>query len=254
VQRRPARLRDQRRRTIHSRHTARGGGRARGRQAGFSLAEVAIVLVLIGLLVGLLLLGDGVLTQSRIRFIENQFDGLKIAVLTYQDRYGALPGDDARAAGRWPAGARNGNGDGRIGGSYQAVPPPGDPVANLVLDPVTGDGESLNFWWQLRLAGLIVAPPPVVTPVAQPLNFFSGVIGVEWAPLGFPRLAVCTANVPGEVAIGIDSRDDDGDPRRGVVRAAKQNADNQPVAAADATVTAYATGDTDAYILCRRLD
>jgi len=253
---RTARYRDREETSIHPRHTARGGRRrpVRARQAGFTLAEIAIVLVLIGLLVGLLLLGDGVLTTSRIRFMENQFDGLKVAILNYQDRYGALPGDDARAAGRWPAGAKNGNGDGRIGGLYQAPPPAGDPVTNLVIDPATGDGESLNFWWQLRLAGLIVAPPPVVTPVAQPLNFYAGVIGVQWAPLGFPRLAVCTANVPGEVAIGIDNRTDDGDPRRGLVRAAKQSADNQPIAAADATVTAYTTADADAYIVCRRLD
>ncbi len=177
-----------------------------------------------------------------------------MAVLTYEDRYRAVPGDDTRAAGRWPAGARNGNGDGRIGGSYQAAPPAGDPVANLVIDPVTGDGESLNFWWHLRLAELINAPPPVVTPLAQPLNFYAGIIGVQWAPLGFPRLAVCSANLPGEIAIGIDNRLDDGDPQRGLVRAAKQTADNQPIAAATFPVATYVTGDTDVYIVCRRLD
>lgn len=231
--------------------------RARASQAGFTLAEIAIVLVLMGLLLGLLLLGDGILTQSRIRFIANQFEGLKVAVLTYQDRYGALPGDDPRAAGRWPAGARNGTGDGRIGGSYQAVPPGGDPVANLVIDPATGNGESLNFWWQLRLAQLIVAPPPVVTPVAQPLNFYSGIIGVEWAPFGFPRLAACTANLPGEVAIGVENRLDDGDPQRGLVRAAKQqgaNKENQPIADANAGILTFETGGDVMYILCRRLD
>jgi hypothetical protein len=47
---------------------------------------------------------------------------------------------------------------------------------------------------------------------------------------------------------------DDGDPRLGLIRAAKQSADNQPIAAADATITAFTTTDSDAYILCRRLD
>ncbi len=225
-----------------------------GLQRGFTLAEVAIVLVVIGLLIGLILLGDGILAQSRIKFVANQFEGLKVAVLTYQDRYAALPGDDIRAAGRWPAGAKAGTGDGRIGGSYQAPPPGGNPLVTLTIDPVTGDGESLNFWWHLRLAELIIAPPTPITPVAQPLNHYSGVIGVQWAPLGFPRLAVCAANLPGEIAIGVENMLDDGDPRRGLIRAAKQSADNQPIAAADATVTAFTTGDTDAYILCRRLD
>jgi len=77
---------------------------------------------------------------------------------------------------------------------------------------------------------------------------------VQWAPLGFPRLATCAANVPGEIAIGVENMLDDGDPRRGVLRAAKQSADNQPIAAADATITAFTAGTADAYILCRRLD
>jgi ATP-dependent protease HslVU (ClpYQ) peptidase subunit len=47
---------------------------------------------------------------------------------------------------------------------------------------------------------------------------------------------------------------DDGDPRLGLMRAAKQSAANQPIAAADAAITAFTGGTADAYILCRRLD
>jgi hypothetical protein len=101
---------------------------------------------------------------------------------------------------------------------------------------------------------MVTAPPPVITPVAQPLNAFAGVVGVEWGVLGYPRLSACTANLPGEIAIGVESQLDDGNPRRGLVRAAKQNVDNESIATADATVTTYATGDGDMYILCRRLD
>jgi prepilin-type N-terminal cleavage/methylation domain-containing protein len=225
-----------------------------GDEHGFTLAEVAIVLVVIGLLLGLLLLGDGIVTQSRMKALVNHFEGLKVAVLAYDDRYRALPGDDPRAAGRWPAGAVSGTGDGRIGGSYQAPPPPGDPLVSLVIDPATGDGESLNFWWHLRLAGLIIGPPSPITPVAPPLNQYAGVMGAQWAPLGFPRLAACAANLPGEIAIGVENMLDDGDPRLGLMRAAKQSAGNQPIAAADATITAFNGGTADAYILCRRLD
>lgn len=239
--------------TVHGRATRRVG-RA---EHGFTLAEIAVVLALIGLLIGVMLLGDGVLTQSRIKAISNDFEQLRVAVLTYQDRYGALPGDDARAAGRWVNGAgvsraKDGTGDGLISGSYQAPPPAGDPLVSLVVS--AAQGESLNFWWHLRLAEMVVAPPPVVTPVAQPLNFYAGVVGVEWGALGFPRLSVCTANLPGDVAIGVESNLDDGDPRRGLIRAARQNVDNEPIATANAAITTFAAGDSDLYILCRRLD
>jgi hypothetical protein len=79
-------------------------------------------------------------------------------------------------------------------------------------------------------------------------------MGAQWAPLGFPRLAVCAANLPGEIAIGVENMLDDGDPRLGLMRAAKQSAANQPIAAADAAITAFTGGTADAYILCRRLD
>jgi len=223
-----------------------------GAQHGFTLAELATVLFLISLLAGGVVLGNGILTQSRIKYLAGEFEGMKIAVLTYYDRYAALPGDDPRAETRWVGRSRNGNGDGRLSGSYQASPPMGDPLTTLTVS--AADGESLNFWWHLRLAELIIAPPSPVTPVAQPLNHFAGVIGVEWAPLGLPRLAICSGNLPGEIAIGIENVLDDGDPRRGLIRAAKQTTDNQPIAAADATVTAYAADDSTAYILCRRLD
>jgi prepilin-type N-terminal cleavage/methylation domain-containing protein len=226
--------------------------RSAGAQRGFSLAELATVLMLISFLAGGVLLGNGIITQSRIKYIAGEFEGMKIAVLTYYDRYAAVPGDDPRAEGRWVGRSKNGNGDGRVSGSYQASPPTGDPLTTLTVG--AADGESLNFWWHLRLAELIIAPPSPVTPVAQPLNHFAGVIGVEWAPLGFPRLAICSGNLPGEIALSVENILDDGDPRRGLIRAAKQSADNQPIGAADATVTAYATADSAAYILCRRLD
>lgn len=225
---------------------------ARRSQTGFTIAELAVVTVLIGLLVSLIVMGDGVLTQARIKSLANEFEQLKVAVLTYQDRYGALPGDDTRAASRWVPGAKNGTGDGRISGSYQDPPPLGNPLTALNVDAISG--ESLNFWWHLRLAQLVVAPPPVITPIAQPLNYYSGVLGVEWSPFGFPRLAVCTANLPADIAIGIESQLDDGNARRGLVRAARQNVDNEPISSANASVTLYDASGSDMYIVCRRLD
>jgi hypothetical protein len=210
--------------------------------------------ILFGLLTALVVVGEGVVAQSRVKSAVSDIEALKIAVLTYYDRYQALPGDDNRAAGRWIAGAKDGTGDGRVGGSYQD--PPVNPATSLTITTPAGDGESLNFWWHLRLAQLITAPPPQISMVAQPVNYYGGVFGVQWAPLGFPRLATCMANLPANIAIGVESQLDDGFPNRGLVRAARQNPGvaNESLASANAAIAAYEdTGDT-MYILCRRLD
>src|SRR4030095_655917 len=205
------------------------------RQRGFSLPEVAIVLALIALFVGSVLLGNGLVAQARAKAQAKDFVTLGLAVSQYLDRYRALPGDDPQAELRWPGRARNGTGDRRVSGAYAAAPPAGHPLATLTVDGTSG--ESLNFWWHLRLADLISVPPATVTPAAQPLNHFYGVVGVEWGALGFPGLAVCAANLPGDVAIAVELQLDDGDPRQGSIFAARQTSDNQSLAAADATVT-----------------
>jgi hypothetical protein len=220
-------------------------------QAGFTLAEFAIVTVLMGLLLGGVVAGRSVVTQARIKLVVNQLSGLHAAHLHYIDRYAAMPGDDPRAAVRWPAGAKDGTGDGRLSGAYRDPPPAGDPVAALIVDGV--QGETLNYWWQLRLAELVPIPPPNVTIVAQPLNPFAGIIGVQQDAMGFPVPAICQANLPAVVAIGVEAQLDELNPTRGVVRGRRQSAPNQPLGDTVA-VTDYTEGDPDEYVLCRRLD
>jgi prepilin-type N-terminal cleavage/methylation domain-containing protein len=71
------------------------------RQSGFTLIEIAIVLVIIGLLLGGILKGQELITQGRIRNVGNDFQSVTAAINLYQDRYRALPGDDAGAKDRW---------------------------------------------------------------------------------------------------------------------------------------------------------
>src|SRR4249919_3005072 len=71
------------------------------RQAGFTLVEIAIVLVIIGLLLGGILKGQEMITQARIKNVINDFNGITAAYASYQDRYRAIPGDDAGAQARW---------------------------------------------------------------------------------------------------------------------------------------------------------
>lgn len=62
------------------------------RQSGFTLIEIAIVLVIIGLLLGGILKGQELITQARIRNVANDFQSMTAAINLYQDRYRALPG------------------------------------------------------------------------------------------------------------------------------------------------------------------
>src|SRR2546427_7806961 len=70
-------------------------------EAGFTLVEIAIVLVIIGLLLGGILKGQEMITQAKIKNAINDFNGVTVAVTSYQDRYRFLPGDDPNADTRW---------------------------------------------------------------------------------------------------------------------------------------------------------
>lgn len=84
------------------------------KQRGFTLVEIAIVLVIIGLLLGGVLKGQGLIDSAKVKNIIQQSNSLSAAVNAYQDKFHALPGDDAQAKLHVPGAAANGNGDGQI--------------------------------------------------------------------------------------------------------------------------------------------
>src|SRR5687767_6913359 len=107
-------------------------------QKGFTLVEIAIVLVIIGLLLGGILKGQEMITQAKIKNTMADFTGISAAYHGYQDRYRAIPGDDT-GAGRW-SGATPGNGNGLVLGKYNSG---------------TATDESRLFWDHLRRAGFV---------------------------------------------------------------------------------------------------
>src|SRR5689334_1845500 len=67
----------------------------RQRQSGFTLVEIAIVLVIMGLLVGGIMKGQELIVGARVKRLANDFRLVPTYLCGYQDKFKALPGDDA---------------------------------------------------------------------------------------------------------------------------------------------------------------
>ena len=212
------------------------------KQTGFTLVEIAIVLVIVGLLLGGILKGQEMIIQAKVKNSITDFSGVSAAFYGYQDRYRAIPGDDAGAAGRW---------------TITQSTSTGQTLGNRILEgtygSTTATDESRLWWDHLRRSGFITG-----TGTAQPINSFSGTIGVQTgdgttgtvAALGFTNLIMCSANLPDKVAIALDVQMDDGSPSTGAVRGADGN-----VAIGTSTAfpaSGYLETGTLTYTLCRQ--
>jgi prepilin-type N-terminal cleavage/methylation domain-containing protein len=225
----------------------------KSQQKGFTLVEIAIVLVIIGLLLGGILKGQEMITQAKIKNVVADFSGVSAAYYGYQDRYRAIPGDDQNAATRW-AGTFSGNGNGQVLGTYNNA------GAGCPATVVAGTPESCHWWDHLRRAGFVSG-----SGGANPFNAVTGMVGVQTgngagaatlgtdgtATGGFAGLIICSANLPDKIAIATDTQMDDGVPISGTVRGLLQTAPN-PATGNQATA-AYAETGTNTYLLCRAM-
>ena len=232
-------------------------------QAGFTLIEIAIVLVIIGLLLGGILKGQEMITQARIKNVVNDFNGITAAYFAYQDRYRTVPGDDSQSSVRWanpnpPGGSVNGTGDGIISGRYMTT------IADLVTNPPTAaTGESNNFWWHLRLTGLVSGATSGPSAWSQPVNAVGGMVGVQNGSPGInagaPRLAglvLCSANVPDKIASAVDTQSDDQRSSTGQMFGYPQGAASNPDI--DGATPIYAAADyvesgSNQYVVCKKI-
>lgn len=129
-------------------------------QAGFTLVELAIVLMIIGLLIGGILRGQEILNNARISATIKQVTSYAGAVATFRDTYGTLPGDMSGAIGRIPGcisenSCLNGNGNGVIG-----------TVTVVWIGGQQGNAtENTQFWKHLALTKIISGVDLSVTPI-----------------------------------------------------------------------------------------
>src|SRR6266446_1037171 len=105
----------------------------KNRQQGFTLVEIAIVLVIIGLLLGGILKGQEMITQAKIKNVIADFSGVSAAYHGYQDRYRAIPVDTQMDDGQRLSGT--------VRGQLQAAPNPA-----IVADATAaGAGGAANY-------------------------------------------------------------------------------------------------------------
>jgi prepilin-type N-terminal cleavage/methylation domain-containing protein len=228
------------------------------KQQGFTLVEIAIVLVIIGLLLGGVLKGQELINSAKIKNVINDFTSTTAAVYGYQDRYKALPGDDAGTA-RWPASTGFtatiiGNGDGILNDG--ATPSAASCTFNVAA---AAANECRYFWEDLRQAGFITG----TLNSGAPTNAYGGTLGVQnggdalqtgGAGTGFKGAIICQSNIPDKTATAIDNQLDDGKPHTGSVRALLQTDAVSPAAVSGvAASTTYVETGTNYYTICKAL-
>jgi prepilin-type N-terminal cleavage/methylation domain-containing protein len=222
---------------------------------GFTLVELAIVLVIIGLLIGGVLVGASLINTAEVNAAISQINKYNTAVHTFQEKYGYLPGDipdpDATRFGFRARGAfmGEGDGDGAIFGIWED-----SSTAHCGI--CEQGGETVMFWVDLSTAKLINGTFNTATPDNPPFSTtaigsylpasslgrgnyvyaWSGGYNYGTAPnyINYYSISIVSQlgdttavdSVPGmtvATAYAIDTKMDDGAPQSGIVTAQYAN-------------------------------
>jgi len=180
------------------------------KQSGFTLVEIAIVLVIIGLLLGGVLKGQELINSAKVKNFAQDFRQVPLFIYGYQDKYKRLPGDDNGAVARFGATTADGDGNGAIGGNYNST---------------TLTDESARFWQHVRLAGLAAGSTDFSSAAnaSLPTNADGGRIGIQsTTPItGMSgSYYVCSDGIQGKFAKQLDVTMDDGNTATGSMRVA----------------------------------
>ena len=208
------------------------------KQSGFTLIELAIVLVIIGLLLGGVLKGQELINSAKAKSIASDLKNVQIFIYGYQDKFRAIPGDDPSASTH-------------VNGATNATSPAGtlnNAQINGLWNSSTATDESYLFWQHVRLAGFATGSTVVGGDDYLPRNADGGRLGVQ-SINGFNTITgmtglyvVCSENIAGRLAKQIDSNLDDGATNTGSVRAI--------IAGTPAAVASVDIVDGNPYTIC----
>ena len=174
------------------------------RQSGFTLVEIAIVLVIIGLLLVGVLQGQEMIENTKVKTLVSDMKSIQAAYNGYIDRYKALPGDESAAVMTARGWAGTGGAVAVANGLLVAVPG----AATFALAAAS---EHEGFWRALRASGLLTGDPTAVAAAAHPKHSMGGVMGIASNPgvavptvLGLPGVFVCANGLTTKQAAAID--------------------------------------------------
>ena len=204
-------------------------------QSGFTLVEVAIVLVIIGLLLGGVLKGQELINSAKVKNFVNDFRTVSALVYAYQDRFKSFPGDQNQTQLDNAFGANLANActpaadgkcrqnNGRVEGAWDAGGTDGKGAATE---------ESVVLWQHVRLANLATGPTGLDSTDYRPRNTDGGFIGIESnGGVTAPYIKdmrgsffVCSAGILGRHVKQIDTTMDDGNTAGGSVQAVTNGA------------------------------
>ncbi len=165
-------------------------------QKGFTLVEIAIVLVIIGLLIGGVLKGQAMIQNAKVKRVVKSADELRAAIYTFYDKYGKFPGDED--LGSSPSNDTNdGNGNGAIQGN-----------------------ERFWLFQDLILTDIINGSYQGNVDDSFPNHAFGGKYFVEWQNrYGVNSNFIQFNTIPAGVALEIDTKYDDGVFNTGSIKA-----------------------------------
>jgi prepilin-type N-terminal cleavage/methylation domain-containing protein len=123
----------------------------RKNQGGFTLVEISIVMIIIGLLIGGTFGGMKLIENMQVNKTVQDLKAIESAALTFKDTYGRLPGDIVNPANRLPnctvaPCATGGNGDRQISPTNAVTP---------WRNPINATWERFTFWHHLQAADLV---------------------------------------------------------------------------------------------------
>jgi prepilin-type N-terminal cleavage/methylation domain-containing protein len=198
-------------------------------QSGFTLIEIAIVLVIIGLLLGGVLKGQELINSAKVKNLATDFKNIPVFIYGYQDKFKALPGDDANVTTHVTGGTA-------CTPAAVGLCDPGNGIIDGVWNATAITSESYLFWQHVRLAGLAPGSTDTTTPASYlPTNAAGGTIGIQSgtsiaanAPIkdlsGTPvairgAYIICSTGILGKFVKQLDTQMDDGNTATGSMMA-----------------------------------